>query len=139
MKSIAERLQFLTRNIEKSAEAFYERTSLSRQTLRGNINGTTKPNYKTLDSILKTYPNISAEWLMRGDGSVFIDSGEIVKDGATLYKRIDLIDSTNLKHLLADISKKIDSLEEFRAKVEGKPIDKAVEKEEKPEEEKTQN
>jgi DNA-binding XRE family transcriptional regulator len=34
------------------------------------ISGKTKPQWDTMESILETFPEISAEWLVRGEGSM---------------------------------------------------------------------
>lgn len=68
MDSIRHRLDFLSKELEKTKNAFYVKIGISRQTIISNIEGRSSPNFKTLKSILEVYPFISAEWLMRGIG-----------------------------------------------------------------------
>ena len=35
------------------------------------LNGTSKPDFKTTEALLKGFPDISSEWLMRGRGPMF--------------------------------------------------------------------
>lgn len=45
---------------------------LNERTVLDQINGNSKIGAATLESLLAYNPNISAEWLMRGDGEMFI-------------------------------------------------------------------
>ena len=45
----------------------------SRGTYFNIQNGSSSPDYKTLENILNNFPDISAEWLFRGQGSMLKD------------------------------------------------------------------
>lgn len=42
----------------------------NRGTMYNIVSGSTKPDFKTSMAILEKFPEVSAEWLMRGDGSM---------------------------------------------------------------------
>lgn len=41
--------------------------------LNKHINGNTTISLETIELILSTFPNVSAEWLLRGTGNMFLD------------------------------------------------------------------
>lgn len=41
--------------------------------LNKHINGNTTISLETIELILSTFPNVSAEWLLRGTGDMFLD------------------------------------------------------------------
>ena len=46
---------------------------VSKGTLDGYLDGRRKPSLPLAEGILRAYPDISAEWLMRGEGSMYRD------------------------------------------------------------------
>lgn len=72
--TITERLNLLTHsNLYRSRRAFAKAAGINEVTLSDNINKGTEPRFSTLEAILFANPNISAEWLMRGEGEMFRD------------------------------------------------------------------
>lgn len=49
-----------------------QRLGMSQSTLNSYTLGKRKPSYDLAESILATFVDVSAEWLMRGEGSMYI-------------------------------------------------------------------
>lgn len=47
---------------------------MSKDTIDGYFDGKRKPSLLLVESVLKAYPDISAEWLLRGKGSMYCDN-----------------------------------------------------------------
>lgn len=45
----------------------------SQQTISFVLNGKTKPNTQFLEIFLKAYPDVSARWLLTGEGDILLD------------------------------------------------------------------
>lgn len=52
---------------------FAKKIEMSKYTLDGYLDGKNKPALALAEGILRAYPDISAEWLMRGEGSMYRD------------------------------------------------------------------
>ena len=52
-----------------SQNAFAAKANLNRVMINNYLNGS-QPTYETLSNLLNAFPQISAEWLMRGEGSM---------------------------------------------------------------------
>ena len=64
--------EFLAKSGERSQRQFAYRTGINEMTLSDALRGT-EPKFTTLEAILKAYPKLSAEWLMRGEGDMYRD------------------------------------------------------------------
>lgn len=54
---------------------FAKKIEMSKYTLDGYLDGKNKPALALAEGILRAYPDISAEWLMRGEGSMYRSNG----------------------------------------------------------------
>ena len=72
----------------------------------------TEPSAKTLFAILNTYQDVSAEWLMRGNGNMIIDRSAILDEpvSAASKKITDIV--VRLSEVVREQSEQIDSLQE---------------------------
>jgi hypothetical protein len=65
------------------------------------LDGDVEPNFETISAILNYFPNVSAEWFIRGNGSMFIDDTIIDdKQSQDMLKakiRIEELEKTILK------------------------------------------
>jgi transcriptional regulator with XRE-family HTH domain len=87
---------------------FSKKISIMPQTLHNIVSGRrTNPSYDIINSILKAYPNISARWLITGEGSMY----ELSLDENGIKKLQD--ENQKLK---ADLSKLKDKLIELLIK-----------------------
>lgn len=59
-----------------SSRAFALKCKLRPNTLSNQLNGIREISLSTITAILTTYPEVSAEWLMRGNGDMFIAKNE---------------------------------------------------------------
>ena len=57
-------------NSNVSDEVFYQEWETSRGQLKDMVDGTNSFNYYILESILRLHPELSAEWLLRGEGEM---------------------------------------------------------------------
>lgn len=67
--------EFLAKSGERSQRQFAYRTGINEMTLSDALRGT-EPKFSTLEAILKAYPKLSAEWLMRGEGEMYRDGAQ---------------------------------------------------------------
>ena len=58
-----------------NTNAFALRIGIAQTTLSTYFTKNRYPAYETLHAILYTFPDVSAEWLMRGEGDMFICDG----------------------------------------------------------------
>lgn len=59
----------------RSLRSFATAAGVSPISFQGNVALGKEPRFSTLASILKSFPQISAEWLMRGEGDIFRADG----------------------------------------------------------------
>lgn len=71
MDSIVDRLNKIVKNhLFISGRAFASKLEMKSTTVNNYLNGTREPNFEFLNKILSTFEDISAEWLMRGEGEM---------------------------------------------------------------------
>lgn len=96
-----------------------DETSTTKVRLNRQINGDTTISVETIELILTTFPDVSAEWLLRGTGNMFLwqatveeQREESVENGETCVAELrrqiaDLKkDKENLMLLLTQITKR---------------------------------
>ena len=66
------RLKELIEEKGYTVNSFAREIGIAQVTLNNYIRLNRYPAYETLHAILHTFPDISAEWLMRGEGSMYI-------------------------------------------------------------------
>ncbi len=70
-----ERVAQIIEQSKISISAFEKECGLSNGSIQSAIKRNTNLKDETLNSILKSYPDVSAEWLLTGKGSMKIDRG----------------------------------------------------------------
>lgn len=111
-----------------SEAAFAEKIGMKQQTLNNYIRGVNKLSVAFITIILETFPDVSAEWLMRGEGDMYItdglpairgDESESEEDlhAALARCRAELKDSQNENVKLLG---QLEFMEEYNLKVAGK-------------------
>lgn len=73
-----------------SEAQFAKRLEVTQSMLNRTMRGATEVSYKLLNSILTNFKNISAEWLMRGEGSMLIGDDKAAQD-KRIEKLVDVI------------------------------------------------
>lgn len=111
-----------------NTNAFALRIGIAQTTLSTYFTKNRYPAYETLYAILHTFPEVSAEWLMRGEGDMFICDGLPVIRGdeseseedlhvALARCRAELEDSQNENVKLLG---QLEFMEEYNLKVVGR-------------------
>lgn len=68
------RIQKLKEHLGLSTRAFAIKCGLNQPTLDRMLKGINALNLNCITSILSAFPEVSAEWLLRGEGEMFITS-----------------------------------------------------------------
>lgn len=71
---IVERLRLLIEDKGYNPKTFAEKIGMAQRTINNYVNGRF-PSYEAIHAILHTFPDVSAEWLMRGEGEMYICDG----------------------------------------------------------------
>ena len=98
-------LNRITKLIESTGlnpTSFAAKIGVQQKTLWGQLNGRRKLSLDTVEAILDTFPDISAEWLMRGTGSMNKGDEEQEKRIANLIDVISMQQET-IRNLLDKI------------------------------------
>ena len=125
---VLQRIKALIDAKEHSVSSFAKEIGIAQTTLNTYLKLDRYPAYETLHAILHTFPDVSAEWLMRGEGEMFICDGMPVIRGdeteseenlhvALAQCRAELEDSQNENVKLLG---QLEFMEEYNLKVAGK-------------------
>lgn len=111
---LPERLQQIVAYSRLSVRALAIKCGLKQQTLDKYIKGGSEPSANTLIALASTYPEISADWLLLGNGPMLREGNN--KDADRLMKLVDTIttlqDTINIKEgTIANLKEKIKLLE----------------------------
>lgn len=101
-KSINERIKQLATANGGNVSRFAAKIGVSQPTLSSVVKGEYSPSFDTLDKILHLYPNLSAEWLMRGEGPMSRNES-VVKDGNEESTNEEIIRLQNIIASLTEI------------------------------------
>ena len=91
--AITARLKALYESAYKNKRTMALTAGVKEMTLNNAIEKGSDTRYSFLEAILKANPDVSAEWLMRGEGEMFRDAGK--QEGATGDNIIDASKSNN--------------------------------------------
>lgn len=80
-----ERLRELIAQLGISMREFSRRCDLSASYIR---NVTDNPSSKTVNNILAAFPQVNREWLLKGEGDMFIEPEESAIDEVVTYKML---------------------------------------------------
>ena len=67
---------FVDQEFKGNVAAFANAIKLPQPSVNRAITGDFKPTARLLEAMLTTFPSLSAEWLMRGRGSMFTQAGD---------------------------------------------------------------
>lgn len=106
-----QRIEDIKKHYKLSTRALAIRCGLNQPTLERMLKGENALNLKCVVSILRVFPEISAEWLLRGQGKMFSDEGtervmSILDTMATLQESINVKDD-----IISGLNEKIRQLE----------------------------
>ncbi len=113
---ILQRLKEILAYSGHSVRAFAMRCSISQTTLDKQIKGLRSVSIETVMSVLYAYPEISAEWLMRGTGQMLIQKEDNSAEMERVNRLVDTIatlqDTINQKNdAIATLSNRVIQLE----------------------------
>ncbi|WP_052356396.1 helix-turn-helix domain-containing protein [Bacteroides timonensis] len=74
---IIERIKELIAQKEMSETSFSKLIGVSQRTLNNYMNGRT-PSLEIIDAILSAFPEVSAEWLLRGEGNMLKSNNNLI-------------------------------------------------------------
>ena len=125
---ILERIKSLIDAKGHSVSSFAKKIGIGQTTLNTYLKMNRYPAYETLHAILSTFSDVSAEWLMRGEGDMYITDGlssfrgdetegEENLHAALARCRAELEDSQNENVKLLG---QLEFMEEYNMKVVGK-------------------
>ncbi len=81
-QGINERIKIAIQNsIYKNVNAFARHSGIAQVTLCNYVNAKRTPNVAIVISILEKLPDLSAEWLMRGEGPMLKSGGGVAQVG----------------------------------------------------------
>lgn len=113
---ILQRLKEVLKYSGQSVRAFSIKCGVSQPTLDKQIKGLRSVSIETIMSVLYAFPEISAEWLMRGNGQMLIQQEDNSAENERMNKLIDTIttlqDTINAKSdQIATLTERIKQLE----------------------------
>ena len=99
-----------------SDRAFAIKCGLKQNTFSRQLNGLNEVSTQTALSILSTYPEISAEWLLRGKGEMLLASEQPTEAEDRMNKLIDTI--TFQQDTIKNLQARINELETTNKRLE---------------------
>ncbi len=108
-KTVNERLIQLMDYYKLNGNAFAKQidssASVIHNVIKGNSKGIkTKPSFELLEKILSSFNNIDANWLLKGEGNMFISENENPKKNNSVEKN-EYFNNLEINHLEDRVSK----------------------------------
>ena len=90
IESINNRIKQIQKDSNLSVSKFAETIGIAQPTAKAIIDGDNAPSYKAINGILIGFPNISAEWLLRGEGEMYVSNKpqQTTSIGEAYYKKM---------------------------------------------------
>lgn len=106
--SIGNRLQQLITGLDVSVLEFARQLGEKRgEKVYHILHGRLKPRYETLEKILAAYPDVNADWLLRGEGPMFRTLPKTPSAAITLDERL-----RNVEFLLFQLNERMALLQQ---------------------------
>lgn len=108
-----ERLNIILEEYDLNSSRLAEKMGIQRSGISHIMAGRNKPSYDFIVSLLKLFPEIDANWLLTGEGSMFKEDNEAIREeSSSLYagKQPDLF-----SNIPQDIPKKSEPQEESKS------------------------
>ena len=124
---IVERLRLLIEDKGYNTKSFAEKIGIAQRTINNYVNGRF-PSYEAIHAILHTFPDVSAEWLMRGDGAMYISDdlpgfrGEETEEEEDLHAALARCrgDLKLAQEEIVQLLGQLEFMEEYNLKLAGK-------------------
>lgn len=74
--SVHQRLTAFLHALDISQTSLAHKIGLPQNSVNNYMRGIRNPSYEFIEALLSSYPDLSAEWLMRGNGDMFLSPDE---------------------------------------------------------------
>lgn len=125
-----QRIKYLIKETERSAARFAAKIQISPPTLENYLQGRRKISLALVEAILSAFPDVSAEWLLRGSGSMlkseYEPRGAVSVGGSVLMSNVGSSGAKieNAQHLANVMEQFSQLVDKFNSSVD---VDKRVE------------
>lgn len=116
ISSINGRIREIINSIQITDNAFAKKIGVTQSVIASMFQRGTEPSAKVLTAILSTFSDISAEWLLRGNGTMLISNTQTDSSIERMNRLVDTI--TTLQGALNEKDKTIKSFEEKMKRLE---------------------
>lgn len=89
--TINERFKQVIKELNLSPTSFSRMINVSQPSMKAILDGNTKPSFDTIEKLLKAFPIISTDWLIRGTGNMYKDDYD--KNSPNAIKAVKAIGS----------------------------------------------
>jgi hypothetical protein len=110
-ESVLERINHLIEDCGESKNALANKCDMAPQTFGRYVNGDNKITVSLVSSLLEVFPDLSAEWLLRGEGSMY-KTTELPPVDVSSEESIE--HSAEIARLVREKNELIDANEELR-------------------------
>ena len=86
-----DRIILLKKHLGLSTRAFAIKCGMNQPTLDRMLNGVNALNLNCIVSILSTFPMLSAEWLLRGNGDMYLKQTDLINNDSNDTQLIEMI------------------------------------------------
>ena len=107
-QSIIERIKYIMKVSRLSAKSLCNNLNISSSALYNYFNGSRDIPLNIIIYILKTYPQISTDWLLFGEGEMEVDRISIERLNAIIEEKNAKIEA--LQHQVRQLEKRIDTI-----------------------------
>lgn len=97
-----ERIMQLLKDEKLSATRFADKIGVQRSSISHIISGRNKPSFDFISKTLEKFPDINAEWLINGKGSMYKNN---IKDGKGLEKDTELFEKRSVNDSINEVSR----------------------------------
>lgn len=83
---------------ERGENAFAKKIGIPQVSLNNYTRGRRKLRLEVIEAVIQAFPNISAEWLLRGEGSMIRETSPVLLDEGLLesqHEKIRLLEAEN--------------------------------------------
>lgn len=121
--SLDQRLNLLIKSKDISQSELARKLKVTRASVNQWLAGKLVPGHKPLMKIFELYPDISADWLLRGEGNMLLENNSAVPDNSFLKKQLDdQVEIVELyKKLIQEKDARIALLESLISSTSNKP------------------
>lgn len=86
--TIAQRFEALIKALKMNNNSFAKSIGVSSTAIISVTSSRNEPGFKILTNILEAHPQVSSNWLLRGEGEMFIKDQEAITADTKLWERI---------------------------------------------------